>query len=103
MEPPSIRTMFVKQIELGDSSAKVQDVSDDCGGVLICTVCDVTFSSLQGKEAHFRGKKYRKKMNQVELEEMPELFYCNICHLTCNSNKELKVHKQGKKHLAHSA
>ena len=35
----------------------------------------ITFSSLQSKGAHFKGKKHRKKMNQVELEEMPELFY----------------------------
>ena len=103
MELPSVRTMFVKQIELGDASAEVQEVSDDCGGVLICTVCNVTFSSLQSKEAHFRGKKHGKKMKQVEREKMPELFYCDICHLTCNSNKELKIHKRGKKHLARSA
>ena len=103
MELPSVRTMFVKQIELGDASAEVQEVSDDCGGVLICTVCNVTFSSLQSKEAHYKGKKHRKKLNQVEREKMPELFYCDICHLTCNSSKELKTHKRGKKHLARSA
>ncbi|KAK4568131.1 hypothetical protein RGQ29_003771 [Quercus rubra] len=71
---------------------------------LFCKICQVQCSGAFNLEQHFKGRKHKAKVEELELnrkyggEKANQLQCCELCKVTCMNETLLKLHLQGKKH-----
>eukprot|EP00873_Tetraselmis_striata_P045965 jgi/Tetstr1/466229/TSEL_010786.t1 len=82
-----------------------------------CNLCDITATSLDHLEAHYRGVKHQKRLALVAMKSGGEAnaimadtddgkpicpgaaFHCTVCEITCSSLENLQTHCKGRKHM----
>ncbi|KAL4633596.1 hypothetical protein ACB092_04G133500 [Castanea dentata] len=89
-----------EQPGLSHGSVMLKDQLDN----LFCKICQVQCSSAFNLEQHFKGRKHKAKVEELELnrnyggEKANQLQFCELCKVTCMNETLLKLHLQGKKH-----
>ncbi|KAL4607632.1 hypothetical protein ACB092_09G189300 [Castanea dentata] len=71
---------------------------------LFCKICQVQWSGAFNLKQHFKERKHKVKVEELELnrkyggEKANQLQCCELCKVTCMNETLLKLHLQGKKH-----
>ena len=71
---------------------------------LFCKICQVQCSSAFNLKQHFKGRKHKAKVEELELNrkygggKANQLQCCELCKVICMDETLLKQHFQGKKH-----